>query len=281
MKKNGLIDYNYENFIKKMKLREKQEILKRINDYRLYLYDFLIYCYDEIDKYYQKLFSCGLDDNDYEDIFILYYKLKKLVLTKYNEKDYYKDDFEEITRHIINLKEIASYSSLKNYLKENCSLTHLYFTNNKYSKIKIQGLSDFFFKCQHHIELKPSLSIFDIDNYSYCYGCGNSYDPISYLREKENISEEQAISLLKNIYLIDNENFDEQKIVEKYHNSLVSEEFKELLMKAKKRNIVRINKIEYFNKWAKNKIDKDLKTIKRIRDNVNIDFNKEKQLILK
>ena len=163
------------------------EILEE-KDYEISDYELLEMYNQELNKYYYYLHSTGLTLEDYEAIkkvikeivfmkrrayldWYEYVRLYSYILRqKGNEKD--KEEYittrdnkrawlDEITQVLTDyikllklLEESIVPKTLKQYLQEECSLTHLVYTNNTNPKIKPYSLDSYLFTCQFHREKK-------------------------------------------------------------------------------------------------------------------------------
>jgi len=97
--------------------------------------------------------------------------------------------------------------------------------------------NSYMFLCQFHKENTPSLGVTDFRNLFHCFGCGSSGTTINYLMFYENLSFNEAVQLLAQIYLFDIKKIDSwfQPLVEKYHKAITSNKYMELLDMGKKR----------------------------------------------
>ncbi len=271
-------------------------------------------------QYLITLHSEGLDRQDYKDIYKIvreldvmrsnaywnwfnYVRLNKHLLndekTRTNIKDeyirisnsrrYFLDEVENIRGSFRKILELIRKSikpeRIEDYLQEECCLTHLVFTNNRYPKIKLYSNDSFMFSCQYHIEKTPSMGLINSKNYGMCFGCGHSFKCINYLEEMEGLSHNEAISLLSRIYMIDIKNNmieDSSKLVQKYRSSLLSDEFEALMKRGFERTSKKEKSID--NELALAKFKRDFATINRVRCGEHIIFNGEiekgKRLIL-
>lgn len=163
------------------------------------------------------------------------------------------------------------------YIINNTSVTHLVYTNN-INEIEQKCSIKPYFVCQFHFEKTPSMRTSINKNFFNCFGCGTHGNQIDYLMEYENITYEQAVYLLAEIYLIElpnNPYKNETELVNKYRNVLISNEYLEFLMNSynKKGNKNLENKKVYENMFFQ------IERIKKGEYDYNI--NQDKVLIIK
>lgn len=197
-----------------------------------------------------------------------YHKIEKEKLDKNEFLRYYKYRLEEIEHNIevlerakilkrqfLNMQvkidglardynkyldDKKEYKTVDEYINENTSLAHFVFTNNT-KDYKFSGIDGFLFNCQLHKEKTPSLRVLNKGQKIRCFGCGFSNDDfddettcasIGYLMVMEDITKEEAISLINEVYEL---NISDRiclrkDLVQKYRESLLSEEYKNLLL---------------------------------------------------
>lgn len=176
--------------------------------------------------------------------------------------------------------------SLGKYLHQECSITHLLYTNNTFPKIKLYSDNSFMFLCQFHLERTPSLGVTNSKGLGHCYGCGASFHTIGYIRAYENMTYREAVSLLARVYYIDIDRSvieEEHPLVEKYRSALLSDGFRELLERGRERTQKKESTWEVDR--ALLKYEHDLKTIERVRSGEHLVFTshqeeKPKRLVL-
>lgn len=167
--------------------------------------------------------------------YTLYYKIESLINFMYEEGLANKYSEETVE-----------------YLKTAAPLLPLVLANStgKYKTdfVKIYSDDSFMFKCHFHNENTPSMGVTNSKNLFYCYGCGYSGNSIDYLMGYEHLSYKSAIKLLGEIYLIDlkdkkaplEENL---KLITKYQNSIISNDYLELLKRLEARLTARGNNV--------------------------------------
>lgn len=117
-------------------------------------------------------------------------------------------------------------------MKENCSLLPLVLSNNQNSRFKISGVGNIYFLCQFHNEKTPSMCVTFTNNLYYCFGCGSTGNSFDYLMNYENISFINSVYLLARIYNIslpNNPILEDDILVKKYKDALLSEQYIEML----------------------------------------------------
>lgn len=214
-------------------------------------------------------------------------------LTEYfNEIDLIEKELYKMVRllydnvHTINIRE---------FMKNNSILMHLFYTNNKYCNIKMSSVDSYLFVCPcQPLESQIRHSTMHINNsrnFAHCFKCGNEFDPIEYFMEIEELTEEEAISQLASIYNINYSGKGEPipEIQAKYKNTLTSDEFKKLLeygynrLKRNRNKIPNIDKLPLVE-YALEKFEKYFKTIERVKNNEYEQFvfeEKPKTFVLK
>lgn len=267
----------------------------------------------QVESYISRLYSEGLDINDYKNIksmihelvelesliYKKYIVMKKAIMTNKNYINTEEYDSIEWEMNRSNLDKIESLledynallfllknniipNSLNNFLPQECSITHLVYTNNENNNpIKLYATDSFLFRCQFHNDRRPSLSVSEGVGLGNCFGCKIGFKTISYLTKYEKLNYKEAVCLLALVYMIDignNQLFSENDdLVKKYRNALLQDEFKELLLKA----IDRTNTKEetYIKRRALLKFKHDLLTIERVENKEWIKFDKDRKVV--
>lgn len=155
-----------------------------------------------------------------------------------------RDDFVSLNKKINilmseynDILKIKKDETQEEYIKNNTSMIHLVFTNNK-KRYRFSGTDGVMFNCQFHNEKTPSFRVRNKNHFFNCFGCGidsRNFDEdaaVAYLMQYESITEEEALSVLACVYDLDidvpkNVRID---LVRKYKNSLLSGEYKHLLL---------------------------------------------------
>lgn len=277
--------------------------------YNIGIFDILNYYETELNQYTSSMFYEGLDEVDYEDITIILTELEKMKESLNNEifirrsvdlNIFFLKKIETLQNDFYNIHKSIEKNVIRKTLTQGLfdagSLLHLVFTNNKHNEIQLYSDASVMFLCQFHIEKTPSFGVTDsAGSYGtvglcHCYGCGASFNMIDYIRNYENFTYHEAIQLLSRIYMISihNSMIDESHPqVIKYRNTLLSNEFKELLTKLNDRVTRREEKTGRTRStcMAKKKIKNNFETIERVRREEYKDFvsnkNKKKRLICK
>ncbi len=129
------------------------------------------------------------------------------------------------------------------YIQNQAMLLPLVLANSEGERVKITGDNGYLFKCQFHNEINPSMQVNDIKNRLNCYGCGIHLNNIKYLQKYENLSFRDSILLISQIYLYDM-NYKKsylEDISKKYQQSLMSDQYLELLKRGYDRLKTRYN----------------------------------------
>lgn len=277
-------------------------------------YDELEYYDRLLTQYLNALYSVGLDREDYKDISKIVRELDKIRSSAYwnwfdyvrlnkhmLDKDYvvfgkdlreeyikvrdsikeYLDEVESIRGHFEKTLELIRKSikpdNIEDYLQEECSITHLVFTNNTHPKIRLYSNDSFMFLCQFHNERTPSMGVVNSRNYVMCYGCGHSFRCVNYIEEVEGLSHREAVSLLARVYMVDIKDSvigEDSELVQRYRSSLLSYEFRELLERGYERTSKKVDSIT--NSLAVTKFERDFATIDRVRRGGCVEFDEEK-----
>lgn len=181
----------------------------------------------------------GLDINDYFEIKKLRNEIYGLYFDYETETWRPKDNVNETINDMTKVLDIMYNEGLMHkyslndcrYIINNSLLLPLVLANNGHPEIRMYSDNSYMFLCQMHREKTPSLGVTDYNNLFYCYGCGSNGNVASYLREYENLSFGEAITLLCHIFMFDIGKKDERlkQIVKKYQDSILSEQYVELL----------------------------------------------------
>lgn len=249
-----------------------------------------VYYYNQIyELYLSKGFTDGLDWDDYQSLLKNYNALCTIQIDVYNltirKKIKNKDDInflneiEDIIRHyqrLLNeLENTFNEESLSNFLQKECSITHLVLTNNVYPKIKPYAEAGYMFSCQFHMEKTPSLGVRNDKGNAYCFACGVHLKIVNYIMQYEDLTYQEAVCLLACIYNIDigyNNLYNEKSpLVIKYRKTLLSDEYKKLLLIGKERTQHRLllDDTMKFARSQSNEIQKfehDIATIERVKN---------------
>ena len=155
------------------------------------------------------------------------------------------------------------------YISKNASLLPLVLANDLFAEIresKMSGDNSYMFLCQFHNERTPSMSVSDFRNRIHCFGCGASFNVISYLQQYENLQYKEAMQLLCQIYLFNIKKEEPRftDLVHKYQESILSKKYIELLERGKYRLKKRYGNIfcgQNIDEWY----DAKFQMIERIR----------------
>lgn len=147
---------------------------------------------------------------------------------------YLKNEYETFFAALNNEAEKTASIETINYILNNTNLIPLVYANNTYSIKGINSLRRTFL-CQFHKERTPSMKVSINKNYYCCYACGEQGNQIDYLMKCENLTFDQALYLLAEIYLmnIPNNPFKEDEysqLVNYYRSALISKEYTQFLM---------------------------------------------------
>lgn len=278
-------------------------------------YDELEYYDRLLTQYLNALYSVGLDRKDYKYISKIVRELDKMRSSAYwslfdyvrlnkhllNKEDYvvfgkdlkeeyikisdsrkeYLDEVESIRGHFEKILELIRKSikpdTIEEYLQEECSITHLVFTNNRYPKIKLYSNDSFMFLCQFHKEKTPSMGVVNSKNYGMCYGCGHGFRCVDYIEEVEGLSHREAVSLLARVYMIDIKDSvigEDSELVQSYRSSLLSDEYRELMERGYEKTRKREDSLT--KSLALAKFERDFATIDRVRRGEHVEFDGDK-----
>ena len=161
-----------------------------------------------------------------------------------------------------------------NFIKEHSYILPLVIANNKCSDIRLTGDNRYMFLCQMHKESMPSMGVYDLLNYYYCFGCGFGNNAVGYLMKYEKLKFKDALKLLSQIFLLaikedDSKLFD---IANKYKKAILSEEYKELLIMGKERlKNNQFNNSKLLSVDILKEYENRFHTIYRISNNIYID----------
>lgn len=141
-----------------------------------------------------------------------------------------EDEYIEFLNKINCEAKIGFYSNTIEYIINATSLIPLVFANNRES-IKRPNNLNRYFRCQFHNSSDSPLIVSINKGYFHCYGCGKNGDQIDYLMEYENLSFDQAVYLLAEIFLIDipDNPFKDSELANKYRSTITSEEYKHFI----------------------------------------------------
>ena len=237
---DGRLSINEKTILKKIKkyLTELKDYINKFSTQGFFNEeDFkkLIQTHNIITNILETILSDEILSSDNECLFCS--TINKQVLLSYKpilkQLNYYYSDFIDI---LSELGEKNLHDQVIKYVLNNTQLIHLVYTNNSHPLIKGQNSLKRLFLCQFHTELHPSMRVSINDNYYNCFGCGFIGNQIDYLIKKENITYNQAIYLLAEIYLIDipNNPYKQQGIdlVDKYRKVLISEEYEQFILQS-------------------------------------------------
>lgn len=246
---------------------KKEYINFEQNSQLLENFNYIITIYNEYDTYLDSiLYEISVSESYGQSIEKYYIEIKKIIsalnslsilirqnlntvdnrlircsLEKKEQLQKIHDNFvslnEQINRLIMGYNDILKDNTQHEYMKNNISLIHLAFTNNQ-KKYKFSGTDGVMFNCQFHKEKTPSFRVRNKNHYFNCFGCGidsRSLDEdaaVSYLMLYEEITKEEALSVIASVYDLDIDISKNIRIdlVRKYRNSLLSGEYKHLLI---------------------------------------------------
>lgn len=185
---------------------------------------------------------------------------------------------------VILLYNKVHFITPREFILKNSILTHLVYTNNEHSVVKPRSADSYLFLCQFHREKTPSMLVNNSRNFLQCFGCGSLLDSVEYLMQYEDLTEEDAISVLANIYFI---NYPDKKdpipeLQDKYVNVLLSDDFRSLLERGYNRT--KLKDKTFFVTKGISKFEQDFETIKRVSEGKYKDYiseNKPKVYIKK
>ena len=262
---------NFENL-------EEEIVYEELNYYGRLVDDLEIELFREKKEWY----LLGMIQEGIRNILSLRRKIQKM-----NENDHYLvviHELNELLERLSHLETIVytnSGISLGEFLTQcnQTSITHLVYTNNQHPKIRLYSTDSYMFLCQFHRENTPSLGVTEHVGCGYCFGCGKSFNTVQYLMEYENLSYQEAVQILARIYLIKlkkkNKIQEDHPLVIKYQESLLSDDFRELLERGYQRVLNGENNMEILRNI--NKFERDFLTIERIKNHTPIHFDKKKK----
>lgn len=194
------------------------------------------------------------------------------------------NDMDKIVSRIDYDRLLTGFSKKElRYIKRNSFLLPLAVANNTYPKIKMYGDNSYMFLCQFHNERTPSLGISDLKNLMHCFACYKSGSSVDYLMGYEDLSYEDSVKLLAQIYLFDSSGVDPkfEDLVDKYQSAILSDQYYELLVKGQTRLEARgIEQIDCVS--VSDLYQRRYDTIDRIRRgerDKNFVYEKPKQLV--
>ncbi len=158
--------------------------------------------------------------------------------------------------------------SKTSFVIQNSSLVHLTYTNNQSFPLKPHSTDSYLLLCQFHVEKIPSMTVCSSSNSYYCYGCGNSGNSLTYLMAQEGLTRKEAVRLLQEIYLIDKKAGEESPLALKYRETLLSEEYRSLLERGRKRTMGKED--TYRKRYALIRYQEHLDTIDRVKEKKTI-----------
>lgn len=158
------------------------------------------------------------------------------------------------------------------YMARTAAILPLVLANNDDKVIKTRKSGRHMMLCQFHVESNPSMYITDRYNVLGCFGCGTAKDAYLYLKNYEELTPEQAVQLLSQIYLYDTGLYDAtlEPLVDKYQKYIMSDEYLERL------NIAKDKMLDFssYYKQAMKVYNQRLRTIERIKkQQYDPDFN--------
>jgi len=191
----------------------------------------------------------------------------------------------EYRRLYILLKEKLIGYTIEEFVEREASLTHLAFANNHLVRVRPHSKNSFMFLCPMHLERTPSFSVDNMNRSGHCYGCGKTVRPISFIKKVELLSDQDAINLLANIYNLDiprTSSDENEELLDKYRSSLISPEFKELLINGRERTAKYRHTAKVL--LALDTYDRDLQTIERVKNSEPLPYTDpetlDKRLVL-
>jgi len=201
-----------------------------------------------------------------------------------NDLIHIHNKFDRLARKfdaIISDEYIAS-KTVEHFIQSEVSLLHFVFTNDKSEKIRPTGIDGYYFSCPFHNEKTPSFRVLNKNNSCMCYGChfgfrddyysssiyGDAKGVILYLMAYEDITQEEAIALIAKVYALDItvEIEPKDELVRKYTDSLLSPEYKNLLLSSLEKMKGMMPSLERDEHMAF--LEKQLYAIERVEDNI-------------
>ena len=172
-----------------------------------------------------------------------YFKIKNTLLKyeEYEDNPYYKK-LKRIVNDNYFLQDLFNEEYIY-YVMLNSSLLPFVLANNTCDEIKLYSTDSFMFLCQFHNEKTPSLGVTNHYNLMYCFGCGYGGNVFDYVKDYENISFKEALSLVAEVYNLEKTDVKVNKdLVDKYKQSIMSDKYLELIEQGMKRIIDRSKK---------------------------------------
>ena len=216
-----------------------------------------------------------------------YFKIKNTLLKyeEYEDNQYYKK-----LKRIVNDNYFLQDSFNEEYIYYvmlNSSLLPFVLANNTHDEIRLYSNDSFMFLCQFHREKTPSLGVTNHCNLMYCFGCGYGGNVFDYVKDYENISFKEALSLVAEVYNLEKTGIKVNKnLVDKYKQSIMSDKYLELIELGMKRIIDRskkdINKYGYDAYRVIEAYNKNLNQIYAVINNITpgipkAQYSKEKK----
>ena len=215
-----------------------------------------------------------------------YFKIKNTLLKyeEYEDNQYYKK-LKRIVNDNYFLQDLFDEEYIY-YVMLNSSLLPFVLVNNTHDEIKLYSNDSFMFLCQFHTEKTPSLGVTNHVNLMYCFGCGYGGNVFDYVKDYENISFKEALSLVAEVYNLEKTGIKVNKdLVDKYKRSIMSDKYLELIEQGMKRIMDRskkdINKYGYDAYRVIEAYNKNLNQIYAVINNITpgipkAEYSKEK-----
>lgn len=215
-----------------------------------------------------------------------YFKIKNTLLKyeEYEDNPYYKK-LKRIVKDNYFLQDSFNAEYIY-YVMLNSSLLPFVLANNTHDKIRLYSTDSFMFLCQFHNEETPSLGLTNHVNLMYCFGCGYSGNVFDYVKDYENISFKEALSLVAKVYNLEDPDIKVNKdLIDKYKQSIMSDKYLELIELGMKRIIDRskkgVNKYDSSAYRAIEAYNKNLNQIHAVINNITpgispVHYSKEK-----
>ncbi len=209
-----------------------------------------------------------------------YFKIKNTLLKYegYEDNPYYKK-LKRIVNDSYFLQNLFDEEYIY-YVMLNSSLLPFVLANNTLDEIRLYSTDSFMFLCQFHIEKTPSLGVVNHKNLMYCFGCGYGGNVFDYVKDYENISFKEALSLVAEVYNLEKTDVKVNKdLVDKYKESIMSNRYLELIEQGIERLDDRKDRgiITFYDDSARKAYNKNLMQRQAIIDNKRIeDYPKDK-----
>ena len=182
-----------------------------------------------------------------------FYEMKKIIkIISRHLTDDNANEWKELSIELEKVKKFMVKSGLLNrYSRENVNyvlkhskLLPLVLANNTHSEIKLYGENSYMFLCQIHREKTPSMGVTDNKNLFHCFGCGEEGSFVNYFKWVDELSFIETIELLSQVFYISEKikNPALGELVKKYRETIVGEEYYDLLIKGRDRLIKRAQK---------------------------------------